>query len=311
MKTAPGKIINLLTSRKAVPLTFVDIGAKGTLQYIKGLEGYTELHAFEPNPGEFNKLKSKYHAEAFSSLNLNELALSEKDSTMMLNVTENSSMSSLLEPDLHNYEKHFGDYRDFEKWKKGMNVRQKIEVRTRTLDNYFSTLEKTIDYLKIDTQGTELSILKGALNLLKNGSISIISIEVTLVPVYKNQVLFADIDIFLRAHNYYLVDLRTYPDENVIQAASKRSHFAPCGDAIYILYKETNNISDSIKCGLILSWLGYSSLAINILKSAKVDTGDIKTILSNDNQDLNEIITSGVKAILPPSLLNAFKKYLR
>ncbi len=53
-----------------------------------------------------------------------------------------------------------------------------IEVECDTLDNLAKKLEiSDVDYLKIDVEGNELSVLKGAKSLLSHGSIDFIQIE--------------------------------------------------------------------------------------------------------------------------------------
>ena len=58
--------------------------------------------------------------------------------------------------------------------------------------------------MKLDTQGTELRILKGGSELLKNNKIRHIQVEVEFVSLYKNQCLFCDVDSYLRRYGYYL-----------------------------------------------------------------------------------------------------------
>jgi FkbM family methyltransferase len=75
-------------------------------------------------------------------------------------------------------------------------------VQTTRLDDVSEI--KDCDYLKIDVQGGELDVLKGAPNLLK--SVITIHCEVEFGPVYKDQPLFAEIDGFLRANGFELID---------------------------------------------------------------------------------------------------------
>ncbi len=76
-------------------------------------------------------------------------------------------------------------------------------VQTTRLDDVPEILD--CDYLKIDVQGGELDVLEGAKNLLDK--VIAIHCEVEFAPVYKNQPLFADIDILLRSMGFELIDL--------------------------------------------------------------------------------------------------------
>lgn len=60
------------------------------------------------------------------------------------------------------------------------------------------------DFLKIDTQGSELSILKGASNTLQ--SVLGLEIEVEFLPLYKDQPLFGEICTFLSNHEFEFID---------------------------------------------------------------------------------------------------------
>jgi Methyltransferase FkbM domain len=59
-----------------------------------------------------------------------------------------------------------------------------------------------IDVLKLDTQGSELGILKGARRMLTG--VRMLEIEVEFNEIYRGQPLFGDIDRFLRARGFVL-----------------------------------------------------------------------------------------------------------
>ena len=52
-----------------------------------------------------------------------------------------------------------------------------------------------IDFLKLDTQGNELNIIKSIGSKISN--VSVIKTEVEMIPMYKNQPLFHDVSSFL------------------------------------------------------------------------------------------------------------------
>ncbi len=73
-------------------------------------------------------------------------------------------------------------------------VVKEVPIETRTLDSITEVGE--IEYLKIDVQGSELSIFRhGKQHLSKT---LVIHTEVSLVPLYKNQPSIGDIDLELR-----------------------------------------------------------------------------------------------------------------
>lgn len=60
--------------------------------------------------------------------------------------------------------------------------------------------ERTVDAIKLDTQGSELDILRGASRALS--SCTLIEIEVEFNPIYEGQNLFCDVDRFLRDRGF-------------------------------------------------------------------------------------------------------------
>jgi FkbM family methyltransferase len=71
-------------------------------------------------------------------------------------------------------------------------------VQTRRLDDIPEI--SAMDFLKVDVQGAELSVLKGAKRLLEN--CLTVQTEVEFVQLYKDQPLFADVDSHLRANRF-------------------------------------------------------------------------------------------------------------
>src|SRR5258708_21675421 len=76
-------------------------------------------------------------------------------------------------------------------------------VKTTRLDDVLEVGD--CDFLKIDVQGGELGVLRGATQLLE-GTVVVHS-EVEFAPIYKDQPLFSDVDAFLRARGFVLIDV--------------------------------------------------------------------------------------------------------
>ena len=73
-------------------------------------------------------------------------------------------------------------------------------VQTRRLDDLPEITN--IDLLKIDVQGAELDVFRGAERLLKGAVV--VYTEVEFLPMYKGQPLFADVDAHLRGLGFRL-----------------------------------------------------------------------------------------------------------
>jgi FkbM family methyltransferase len=105
-----------------------------------------------------------------------------------LKVCQASGMSSLFTPE----PRVLGCFPLFSQW--GTVVKE-IPIETRTLDS-LSEIE-AIDFLKIDVQGTELAVFRNGTSRLTNAVV--VQTEVSFMPLYKNQPIFGDVDLALRA----------------------------------------------------------------------------------------------------------------
>jgi len=102
--------------------------------------------------------------------------------------------SSMLEPNIPLL-------RRFVQLEEVTTVVERSEMETKRLDDLLSQIPgKGVDYLKIDVQGFELSVLKGAGQALKD--VLVVHTEVEFVDMYEHQPLFADVDVFLRAAGF-------------------------------------------------------------------------------------------------------------
>jgi FkbM family methyltransferase len=77
------------------------------------------------------------------------------------------------------------------------------KVNIKKLDSFYDAVEKLDKniFLKIDTQGYELEVLKGAEKTLK--LITALVVEVSLVKLYEKQPLWLDIVNFLKEKKFY------------------------------------------------------------------------------------------------------------
>lgn len=78
-----------------------------------------------------------------------------------------------------------------------------VEVPVARLDTWAAANGgPRVDAMKLDVQGAELEVLRGAGALLSG--MRVLELEVTFTPIYAGQALFADIDAFLRAEGFSL-----------------------------------------------------------------------------------------------------------
>ncbi|MEA5613777.1 FkbM family methyltransferase [Nodularia spumigena] len=128
------------------------------------------------------------------------LALGKSIEERTLYVTKHPMCSSLYEPN-EEFTDRFSSLPEF------CNLDFTMEIETTTLDAFCDAEGiNTIDFLQIDVQGAELEVLKGASKILSRGVLGI-ETEVEFSHIYVNQPLFADIDVYLREHDFTLFDL--------------------------------------------------------------------------------------------------------
>jgi FkbM family methyltransferase len=101
--------------------------------------------------------------------------------------------SSLLEPDPE-VAAHFQGLANI------MRVTNKTRVQTTRLDDIPEVSET--DFLKLDVQGGEAMVLKGAPRTLKRALV--VQTEVWFAQLYRGQPLFGDIDALLRARGFLM-----------------------------------------------------------------------------------------------------------
>jgi hypothetical protein len=82
-----------------------------------------------------------------------------------------------------------------------------------------------IDLLKVDTQGYDLQVLKGATKLLAARRIKTVLLEVNFVPMYQRQATFLELHAFISSFGYRLVDFYNQ---------QRSDGYTAWGDACYV-----------------------------------------------------------------------------
>jgi FkbM family methyltransferase len=186
----------------------IDVGAhKGEfLNSILRLNKKIKIFSFEPQKKIFFYLRSKFKKKknVFTFNN----AMSDKSGTKLLKINIKSSTST------------FSDYNQDSYWKKfkdlvltGFNSSSILgteKVKVSTLDKFCNKKKlHKIDLLKIDTEGHELDVLKGAEKILKN-KVQYILIEFHFSRIYKKYNK-DKIEKILKKNNFYLLKKFKFP----------------------------------------------------------------------------------------------------
>jgi FkbM family methyltransferase len=176
------------------PIIF-DVGANEgqSIERFKSIFPKSIIHSFEPIKECYEKIIKIYDKK---NIFINNYALGDKECERFFYINKNTYTSSFFK--INNKYKELVNSDGI-----NMSVKKKIS----TIDGYLALHKiKKIDILKIDTQGYELNILKGAKKSLKN-KIKFIELELILADYYKKKVKFYEIDKLLSENNFILYDM--------------------------------------------------------------------------------------------------------
>ncbi|WP_422928153.1 FkbM family methyltransferase [Singulisphaera sp. PoT] len=151
-------------------MTVVDVGANHGLFSFEAahLTGPTgRIHAFEPTPSTRALLQSNFDANGVTTVKVFSVAVSDAPGMAKLRVhRELSGLNTLATKDIT--------------WNQGtLHADEIVEVPVTTLDDHAAREGLShIDFLKIDVEGFELSVIRGARKLLKSKSIDMVMVEI-------------------------------------------------------------------------------------------------------------------------------------
>ena len=203
------KIFSFLNKKNLINFNiFFDVGAhkgESIKLFLKHLN-IKEIVSFEASPITFEYLKKKETSfnKIFKNtkIKLENLALgSEKKSVILKHMSESSSSTiSQINKNSSYFKKKYKLLNFFDSQK----LYAPVEVKLETLENYIVNHEyKTIDFLKIDTEGYEYEILLGLNKKLKD--IKLIMFEHHYDNMIKKNYSYSDIKNLLEKYNFKMI----------------------------------------------------------------------------------------------------------
>jgi len=127
------------------------------------------------------------------------IALGPEAGRATLNLTALPNMSSTLLPNA-------ALLKTFRKKGAHTQIESTIEMPVESLDALAAREGRRVDALKVDTQGSELGILHGAVACLDN-TVILAEVEVSFFQRYAGQALAGDLIAFMADHGFELLDL--------------------------------------------------------------------------------------------------------
>ena len=173
--------------------TVLDVGANvgSYARAIRSLCPNARIICFEPQPRTFQRLMAKC---ADLSVEFEQMALAASTGTgtlFELAGRQSSTVASLTAKTLQSHG----------------TVGEAFEVPIDTLDGYCERKGiKTIKLLKVDAEGHDLDVLRGATNMLLRQAIDLIEFEITASNIYTNVHFYQFVDL-LQDHRLYRICL--------------------------------------------------------------------------------------------------------
>jgi FkbM family methyltransferase len=178
-----------------VILTLIDVGARGGLHRRwhhapVPVRGY----GFDADADECARLNARRDGVTYLPY-----ALGAKDGAQAtLHLTASRGSSSLFEPNR--------SVLDQFPYGKAITVERTVPLTLTTLDTACSRHELQPDVIKLDVQGAELDVLRGAERVLPEALL--VEAEVEFQPLYVEQPLFRHFDAFMAEKGWILLGLR-------------------------------------------------------------------------------------------------------
>ena len=198
--------------KKDNPIIF-DVGAHTgeTIERFRKLYNKSIIHSFEPQVDSFQKLKKFSDDKTI----LNNFALGEKIEIKKFYINKNDSTSGFYKFT----DKMFADHNNYSK-----------DIQIKTLDQYVEERNvENIDILKIDVQGYEDNVLKGAIKTLTN-KIKILELEIIFIDYYEIKSSFYNLESIIKPLGFELYTISS----PVLDESDDRLKWL---DAIYISNK--------------------------------------------------------------------------
>lgn len=252
---AGNRALDLLSQQFNGLIVVVDVGAADRFKDLPRLAPCAELHLVEPR-----QETTEPNQGGFARIVQHNVALAGAVGERTLHLTANGYASSMLPPNVD----------VIERWRPEciLPVTGEVKLQCITLDDLAQRAGiTTIDYLKLDTQGTELEIMRGGAETLTNTSV--IRVEVEFIPLYQGQPLYGEVSSFLHEHGFDFID---FSDGERFGGPDRAKRI--WADALFV--RRGLRGSQLLKATAVLIELGYWTDAAWMMEDGGIDPNIVR-----------------------------------
>lgn len=170
-----------LVNQGIIPNTVIDVGGNLGQFTVASNKLFKEpvIYSFEPIPRCAQKIQN--YADNLKNITVFPLAIGDEPGKVTLKINSHIQASSIL-PLATTHQNSFPNAKELES----------IEVEVKTLDNVLKTVVfKPPVLLKIDTQGYEANVIRGAKETLQR--VDYVLLEVSFKEMFKGELLFPEL----------------------------------------------------------------------------------------------------------------------
>jgi len=258
--------------------TIIDGGGRyGLHPSWKAFSGELKYFLFETDQAECQRLNTKYQHRS-ENIKIINSALSDSTEDVTINFFKNRAMSSSSTRNPISPLFKAGSGRELE-----VEIVSSARISATTIDHFCNQNELTINFLKLDTEGSEFKILQGAKNQLKHNILGL-RCEVNFDYVFEGEPIFSQIHDFMLSNGFYLLNLdyegKGDYQSNLIRADSKYGVLTTT-DAIWMrrpkLLFDSVSSDERMACINIMKYASFCLLnnapdvALSLLINARKD----------------------------------------
>jgi FkbM family methyltransferase len=268
---------------------YIDIGARGDIvsPWLE-IEKDSLIIGFEPDPSEAMRLNATHENRKYYDISLWSAPTSK---TIYINEWESTSSMYLPNIDfLSGYQLQHH---------KGRKPKKEFHVKCDTLDNILLEDEVIPDFIKVDTQGAELEILKGSERILKEYS-PIVTCETWCAEVYKDAPLMHEVIGYMDSLGYQVFDMELAAAwRHGVKAISSKAKSIGY-EILFVKTKDLNtkNKKQVLKFMLLLELYGYRDYAIFLMSSIENDFNELKILMCKNSQNEQKLFTKIINTIV-------------